>query len=74
MPNFQPKAFRDGTLSLNEVLTAAQDAMTDLSNPGFCLSCGAQADGVEPDARGYTCEECGEAKVYGAEEIILMSA
>lgn len=23
----------------------------------------------EPDARRYTCESCGEAKVYGAEEI-----
>lgn len=39
---------------------------------GFCLACGAQHDGVEPDARRYTCEECDAPKVYGAEEILLM--
>jgi len=40
-------------------------------NLGFCLGCGAAAHGVEPDARRYTCESCGEAKVYGAEELLL---
>jgi predicted RNA-binding Zn-ribbon protein involved in translation (DUF1610 family) len=40
---------------------------------GYCLSCGAEVpDGLEPDARGYDCEECGEPKVYAAEEIIQM--
>jgi predicted RNA-binding Zn-ribbon protein involved in translation (DUF1610 family) len=39
---------------------------------GFCLACGAEAYDVEPDARRYTCEECGERKVYGAEELLLM--
>jgi len=39
---------------------------------GFCLACGEDAYGVEPDARGYTCEECDEPKVYGAEEVMLM--
>ena len=38
---------------------------------GFCLACGAEAENVEPDARGYSCEACGKPKVYGAEEIIL---
>ena len=38
---------------------------------GFCLACGAEAFGVEPDARTYECESCGEPKVYGAEEILL---
>jgi predicted RNA-binding Zn-ribbon protein involved in translation (DUF1610 family) len=40
---------------------------------GFCTACGAEADGVEPDAREYECESCGEAKVYGAEELLMMS-
>lgn len=40
-------------------------------NLGFCLACGAEAHGVEPDARGYECEACGAAKVFGAEEILL---
>lgn len=39
---------------------------------GFCLACGEIADGIEPDARRCTCEACGEAKVYGAEELVLM--
>ena len=41
-------------------------------NLGFCLGCGAEAYGIEPDARKYECEECGECKVYGAEELLIM--
>jgi hypothetical protein len=39
---------------------------------GFCTACGSEADCVEPDARGYTCEVCGEDKVYGAQELLFM--
>ena len=39
---------------------------------GFCIACGAEHYSVEPDARNYPCEECGERKVYGAEELVLM--
>lgn len=39
---------------------------------GFCLACGSVQGGVEPDARRYVCEGCGAAKVYGAEELLLM--
>jgi predicted RNA-binding Zn-ribbon protein involved in translation (DUF1610 family) len=39
---------------------------------GFCLACGATAHNVEPDAREYTCGKCGEKKVYGAEECLIM--
>lgn len=41
-------------------------------NIGFCLACGEEAYGVEPDARRYECECCGERKVYGAEEVLMM--
>lgn len=41
---------------------------------GFCLACGDDAYGVEPDARRYECESCGEARVYGAQELLLMVA
>ena len=41
-------------------------------NTGFCIACGAEASGVEPDARNYVCESCGERKVFGAEELIFM--
>jgi|GEM_PF-1411766 len=39
---------------------------------GFCIHCGEEADRVEPDARAYTCEECGANGVYGYEELLLM--
>lgn len=43
-------------------------------NIGFCIACGAEADGVEPDAREYKCEACGKPKVYGAQEFLFMLA
>lgn len=39
---------------------------------GFCVACGAEADGVEPDARGYSCDGCGGWAVYGAEELLVV--
>jgi len=39
---------------------------------GFCVACGVAAYGIEPDARRYECEECGDDTVYGAEELLLM--
>jgi predicted RNA-binding Zn-ribbon protein involved in translation (DUF1610 family) len=53
------------------VLDAVRRRMTTLDNPGFCAACGANAEGVEPDARKYRCEACGEKQVYGAEELLL---
>jgi hypothetical protein len=47
-----------------------RDAVMD--NPGFCIACGEDADGCEPDAVGYECECCGKRAVYGAEELLLM--
>lgn len=47
------------------------EAMSDGSQ-GFCLACGAEAYGVEPDARRYTCESCNQPKVYGLEELLIM--
>lgn len=53
-------------------LELLEEAMEQDDNIGFCLWCGLEAWGVEPDARNYDCEECGESMVYGAEEIFLM--
>lgn len=39
---------------------------------GFCLACGHCQDPVEPDARRYRCHQCGQAQVYGAEELTLI--
>ena len=42
------------------------------NNEGLCMACGEVAGCVEPDARKYECESCGEKAVYGAEEALLM--
>lgn len=39
---------------------------------GGCIACGFIQEGCEPDAREYKCEKCGEYKVYGLEELLLM--
>lgn len=59
------------SVTLDRVTDAVERAHTSLDNPGFCIKCGAEADGVEPDARTYECESCGERGVYGAEELLL---
>src|SRR3954468_18794616 len=56
-------------LTLDRVTEAVERAHTSLEDPGFCIRCGAEAAGVEPDARKYDCESCGEPGVYGAEEL-----
>ena len=48
------------------------EAVESGDSVGFCLACGAENYGVEPDARKYECEDCGKPKVYGAEEILMM--
>ena len=62
------------SITMKRLLKLVEKSMTSLSNPGICTACGKQADGCEPDARGYECESCGENKVYGAEELLLMIA
>lgn len=44
------------------VLEAVQRYHRSLDNPGFCIACGEEAEGCEPDAREYECEACGERK------------
>jgi hypothetical protein len=59
-------------LSIEAVMEAAKRQMFGCDNPGFCLACGEEADGCEPDAEGYECEVCGEMAVMGAEEVMLV--
>ena len=59
-------------LTLEIILDAIERRDTCLDNPGFCLVCGNEQDGCEPDARNYQCEECGQWQVFGAEELLIM--
>jgi hypothetical protein len=64
-----PDNFRD--LRDERVADAVDRRMRTLDNPGFCIACGSEQDGCEPDARHYECEHCGEHEVYGADELLF---
>jgi len=52
-------------------MTEAEYQEMDNESVGFCIACGEQAYGCEPDARGYACESCEKNKVYGLAELLL---
>mgnify|MGYP004446450009 CR=1 FL=1 len=56
---------------LSELLDDAGDDMFALveeyPNHGICYKCGNLQSGVEPDAEGYECDECGARAVGGLE-------
>lgn len=60
------------SITVERIVDAVERRMTSLDNPGFCLACGAEAEGVEPDARRYKCEVCSARQVYGADELLIM--
>jgi len=47
-------------LTIDQIMEAVESG----DDMGFCIACGAEAYGVEP--------ECGKEKVYGAEELLMM--
>ncbi|WP_336801751.1 hypothetical protein [Kaistia sp. MMO-174] len=59
------------TITRRRVEHAVERRMLSLDNPGLCIACGEEADGCEPDAREYECQSCGEAAVYGADELLM---
>lgn len=59
------------SITVEKVMDACERRMTTLDNPGFCIACGNEQDGCEPDARNYECEACGEKKVFGSDELLL---
>jgi hypothetical protein len=60
------------SITIDRIAEAVERQNSSLDNPGFCIACGEDADGCEPDAREYECEHCGENKVYGAAELLIM--
>lgn len=56
------------------VIQISEETYAELSENygGYCIKCGDEASGVEPDARRYICESCGERDVYGVEELLVM--
>lgn len=62
------------SITSERVMEACERHLTTLENPGFCIHCGDNAEGVEPDAMRYRCEACGRMGVYGAEQLLIMFA
>ncbi len=69
-----PRVTMHETITADRLIEAVERHRTTLDDPGFCIHCGAEAEGVEPDAEAYECESCGEAGVYGAEQLLLMTS
>jgi len=59
-------AVPERTFTLEQIEEADADCV------GFCVACGEEHSGIEPDAREGECEVCGAFKVYGAAEIAVM--
>jgi len=53
------------------ILAAAEESMFGMQSLGFCLACGEESGQIEPDAEKYECEQCGERKVYSAEQMLI---
>jgi hypothetical protein len=58
--------------NFDHMFTLEQIVAADNDQAGFCLACGNEQYGCEPDARGYECEACGEKQVFGASELVFM--
>lgn len=56
------------------VAQAVERSVTTTDNPGFCINCGAEVEGVEPDAKRYKCQACEQPGVYGAELLLALIA
>lgn len=62
------------SITSERIVDACERRQASLDDPGFCVACGQDAEGCEPDARRYECESCGERQVYGAEELLIRIA
>ena len=60
------------SLTDDRIAEAVERNMRSLDNPGFCLICGHEQDGCEPDACNYECDACGAEQVFGAQELLFM--
>lgn len=68
------RKIRGCDVSPHITLERLMEAIEEDDNLGFCIWCGAEAYGVEPDAEHYKCEDCGELQVFGAEQLLLYLA
>jgi hypothetical protein len=59
-------------VTIARIREAVERAARSTDNPGFCIDCGIDVGGVEPDAQGDPCEACGSRNgVWGAEQLLI---
>jgi hypothetical protein len=68
------RGFWHQSITTERIIEACHRRMTTLDNPGFCLVCGIDVEGVEPDARNGTCDACGAPHVFGSDELAIIIA
>lgn len=66
-----PKTPIHKSVTESRILELVKLYNTTTQNPGVCLACGEDAEGCEPDARRYPCDNCGRRLVFGAYELLL---
>ena len=59
------------SITEHRVMEATEDSTFGMDSTGFCIKCGAEQSGCEPDAQEYECESCGEPAVFGAQELLI---
>ena len=62
------------SITVERVTDGVSRSMFGTDNVGFCLKCGEENNGCEPDMEGGKCEACGESAVTGAENCLLRIA
>jgi hypothetical protein len=57
-----------------KVILSSDEEFYDLeeSHFGLCIACGEENYNCEPDASSYICEMCGERKVEGLANLLMM--
>ncbi len=68
----KPYITRTGLKQFKPVLTEQQYLNAEEGSMGFCLVCKAFGQSAEPDAEKYLCQSCGQAKVYGIPQLLIM--
>lgn len=68
------KAYKNkrGDARFMQTIKTLTNAVQDDNSTGFCIGCGNEQMGVEPDMRKGHCDDCGAELVYGAEELMMM--
>lgn len=63
---------KNGAMQWKPSFEWIETAVRNDNMEGFCLACKNEQMGIEPDAGKVQCDACGEYKVYGAEQLLLM--